>query len=186
MDAGLDQAFSDSDNLRRAETVLVDLAIDGRSVLDQADRYAEKQRLLAMQAYNGSQDEAHTDSLAGAWASGSWYKLLNHRPDLAEQYAREALRLKDEDLLSPNSDVGKVASANLAHALLFRNRIDEAEKIYNAIKDTKIDQSKPMKDSIAGDYSVLRSLKFIHPGMCTIGKLLGDAAYAKTDCAAIN
>jgi hypothetical protein len=139
-----------------------------------------------MQAYNGSKDESHTESLAGAWASGSWYKLLNHRPDLAEQYAREALRLKDEDLLSPNSHVGKVASANLAHALLFSNRVDEAEKIYNAIKDTKIDKSKSMKESIAEDYLVLRSLKFTHPGMCTIGKLLGDAAYAKTDCAAIN
>jgi hypothetical protein len=180
-----DRMFDDPDELHRVSLLLEQLTIEGRT-LDQADRYADKRRLKLMQAYAEKKDDTNRDNLANAWAGGSWIKLLNRHSEMAEQYARIALQLKHETPLDPNSEIGKVGSVNLAHALLFQGQTEEAQKIYLAVKDLKKDDTHTFGDDIRDDFATLRTLGFTHPGMCTVGRLVGDKAYSGADCAATN
>lgn len=109
-------------------------------------------------------------SLHDAYLNLSWHQLLNR------QFA-EAAATADEDLRLPLSPEQRASgTANLAHALLFRGQVEQAESLYEAWKDKPVDAyidqkaqiRKRFAQAVVGDFAAFERIGLTHPAMPTI------------------
>ena len=108
-------------------------------------------------------------------------------PILAEKDAREVFAMMNESPEHPVTDRARVTAVNLAHALLFTDRFDEAMKLYLGVKDIPESKDKTFANDIRNDFAVFRKLGYdVSRGkrseMCQVGKAVDDPYYANIDC----
>jgi len=80
----------------------------------------------------------------------------------------------DENALSIDSSQAWI-KVNVAHALLFTGRVEEAKRLYNEIKSLQWNDRALIED-IRGDFKELRSLGRDHPAMDSILSMLEEAS----------
>ncbi|QGY47284.1 tetratricopeptide repeat protein [Maribellus comscasis] len=113
--------------------------------------------------------EEQTDSIAylraSAYGNLSWYYLFSQEFVKAEEAARKSLAFGKET---------EWVNTNLAHALLFQGRFEEAKEIYQTFKDKSYrqDKSKTYKDFFLQDLKELEEAGITHPDMEKIRTLL--------------
>jgi hypothetical protein len=107
---------------------------------------------------------------------------MARQPGVAKAHGLKAYGVRNETW-STSAWSGKLLGAiNLAHAYLFNDEFDQAKQIYLFIAGQPCDKGI-CAGAIKEDFAELRELHYEHPGMCVIGKLIGDEAYAARACA---
>jgi hypothetical protein len=107
---------------------------------------------------------------------------MDRHPDMAKAHALKAYRVRNETWSTSAWSGNLLGAINLAHAYLFNDEFDEAKPMYLFIASQPCDKGLCV-NAIKDDFAELRELHYEHPGMCVIGKLIGDEAYAERDCA---
>jgi tetratricopeptide (TPR) repeat protein len=149
----------------------------------QAVAYEDKAVEIAERNYRKKKTAETIDDLSFEYAVSSWFKLMNREPKPAKTYALKAFEIRNETWSKSEwSNRNRVTAAiNLAHAYLFNDEFDEAKKVYLFVNEQHCGFGSCAVD-IKTDFGVLRDLHFTHPGMCLIGKSIGDEAYAGAEC----
>jgi hypothetical protein len=156
----------------------VALDLDGP---DAAAAWEDKAIEVAERSYQKKQTAETIDDLSLDYAVGSWYHLMNRKPDVAKAYALKAYAIRQETWATDKWSENLIGSVNLAHAHLFNGEFEEAKKIYLFLR-TRPCGKETCAHFIKEDFAALRDLKYTHPGMCHIGKEIGDEAYAGVAC----
>jgi len=148
---------------------------------EQAAAHEDAAIAIAERNHQKQHSAETTDDLSIAYALGSWYQLMSRRPGVAKAYGLKAYAVRNEAWSTAKWASNRMAATNLAHGYLFNDEFDEAKKIYLFVNSERCgDESCGYL--IRGDFAELRELNYVHPGMCHIGKLIGDKAYAEADC----
>jgi hypothetical protein len=148
---------------------------------DQAAAYEEQAMAIAERNYRTKQSQETIDDLSHVYAVASWYRLMNRDVETAKAYALKAYEVRKETWSTSAWDDNVIGAVNLAHAYLFTDAFDEAKKIYLFVTEQRCGKESCARD-IQEDFALLRELQVVHPGMCAIGKLTGDEAYANAEC----
>jgi hypothetical protein len=148
---------------------------------EQAAAHEDAAIAIAERNYQKQKSAETTDDLSLAYALGSWYQLMSRRPDVAKAYGLKAYAVRNEAWSTAKWASNRMAATNLAHGYLFNDEFDEAKKIYLFVNGERCGDES-CGHLITGDFAELRELNYVHPGMCHIGKLIGDKAYADADC----
>lgn len=148
---------------------------------EQAASYNDEAIAIAERHHREQPTEETHEDLSRAYAVGSWYQLLARRPDAAKAQGVKAYEIRNETWSTSEWSQNLLAAINLAHAHLFSDEFDEAKKIYLFIAGKPCETGVCAR-SIKEDFAELRELHYEHPGMCAIGKLIGDEAYAEREC----
>jgi hypothetical protein len=148
---------------------------------EQAAAYEDEAIALAERNHRQQPSAETTDDLSLVYAVGSWYQLMNRQPGAAKAYALKAYEVRQETWSTSKWADNNVGTINLAHAYLFNDEFDEAKKVYLFVNGLRCGDES-CGGGIKEDFAVLRELHYVHPGMCHIGKLIGDAAYADSEC----
>jgi tetratricopeptide (TPR) repeat protein len=103
--------------------------------------------------------------VATLYGNLSWYYLFERQFVQAEKAARKALELDSTQ---------QWVNTNLAHALLFQGKFDEAKKIYLSMKDKvyEEDETKKYKDIFLADLKELEEAGITNKDVEKIRKLL--------------
>jgi hypothetical protein len=65
---------------------------------------------------------------------------------------------------------------NLAHALLFQGRYEDARIIYETYKDERLNSKQTFRDAVLEDFGIFRAKKLTHPDMAKIERLMDPKA----------
>jgi hypothetical protein len=150
---------------------------------DQAAAYEEQAMAIAERNYHKQQNQETIDDLSLAYAVASWYRLMNREVETAKAYALKAYEIRKETFSTSAWADNLIGAINLAHAHLFNDEFDQAKEIYAFVAQQRCGDESCARD-IKDDFALLRELRVVHPGMCAIGKLIGDEAYAHAECEA--
>jgi hypothetical protein len=148
---------------------------------EQAAAYEDEAIAIAEQNHGKQHSAETTNDLSIVYAVGSWYQLMNRHPDVAKTYGLKTYEVRNEAWSTAKWAENIVGTTNLAHAYLFNDEFDEAKKIYLFVNGQRCGDAS-CASGIKEDFAVLRALHYVHPGMCHIGKLIGDEAYADAEC----
>ncbi len=102
-------------------------------------------------------------SAAVAYGTLGWAELLSGHAQESIQASQEALQLDKQPWIY----------ANLAHAYLLANQLDEARSIYLAHRGEEM-YDEPFELAVLDDLSQLRKLGFNRPAMAVMEKLIGN------------
>ena len=108
-------------------------------------------------------DDKIKDAFAEALGNLSWYSLFTKEFNVAEQSAQNALQLVPSKIW---------VKANLAHALLFQGKYEDAKNIYVSLKDRKDENDTPFKTIIIGDLQSLEKAGITNAHVSQIRELL--------------
>jgi len=137
---------------------------------DAASRTAERAR-LRREAHDAAPTPTTLERLVAALGSHSFHSLFVKKPEQAQQAAEEALKLKPDETW---------IRTNLAHALLFLDRYEEAEAIYREYANVNLGTST-FADECRNDFRLLRQAGVDHPRFADIEALLPAPAEATKD-----
>ncbi len=114
-------------------------------------------RVIAASAFvlTGDLDAA---SVASEYGSQAWRALFAQEYMVAESSSRRGLEIDPSQVW---------IATNLAHALMFQDRIAEADAIYDAHRGAVLveDQGLTWEAVVADDFAQLRAAGFVHPHM---------------------
>jgi hypothetical protein len=154
------------------------------SDLKQPEQAAMREEEAIAMAERNHQKQPSDETLAdlsAAYAVGAWYQLMARHPEAAKINGLKAYGVRHETWSTSAWSENLMGAVNLAHAHLFNGEFDEAKEIYLFIAGRPCEKGICAR-SIKEDFTELRELQYEHPGMCVIGKLIGDEAYAERQC----
>lgn len=164
------------DTLRKLASIASDLKQP-----EQAVTYNEEAIAIAERNQRKQPSDETLEDLSTAYAVGSWYQLMARHPEAAKAEGVKAFNVRNETWSISAWNENLLGAVNLAHAHLFNGEFDEAKEIYLFIASRPCDKGICAR-AIKEDFAELRELHYEHPGMCVIGKLIGDEAYAEHEC----
>ena len=167
-------AFSElgSGDHKSAQEALAKMLDAAKAAVSQAQAAsAEKKTLPAMVAS------------AVAYARLAWAELLNNHVEESIQASRNALAKDKPVWMDAQAWAGEQAwingqawmQANLAHAYLLANRLDQAKSIYLSHRGEEM-YDEPFELSVLDDFAQLRKAGFDRPAMAEIAQGLGQAS----------
>ena len=121
------------------------------------------------QAVARSEDAALVNDLAGDYVNLSWYALWARKPDEAVSSAKRGMELTPA--AEPRT---AMLAGNLAHALLFQGRWDEAAALYRKYRTAKIDAKRTFVEATRGDFREFRERGLTHPDLDRAERLFDE------------
>ena len=172
--AYLTEYFETYDPNRISENPLIEQLTQQQKALEATDVFSEKVtiqlEIIQLLGTVLEADPANTQLssyLAGQYGSLSWYHLFTRQFPQAEAAARKGLSLDDS---------ATWIHTNLASALLFQDRFEEAEEIYQALRDQPYEGApgQTYRHIFLEDLAALEEKGVTHPDVEKARALLGQ------------
>jgi len=148
---------------------LISIIRDLSSAYQDVDRFQDAiditRRRIEIRSRQRTDDDDVTSraDLADSYGSLAWLLLFERRPREAEAAAREGLSVDASQTW---------IRTNLAHALLFQDKYDEARTIYEQFKNVRLNEKQIFREAVVEDFQIFRNKKLEHPDMAKIERLL--------------
>ncbi len=127
---------------------------------------------LRQQVHAEFKNENTALQLANAYGNLSWYLLFEKRFAEAELAARSGLNISDSSKAEGFDEQVEWINTNLATALLYQGKYEEAELIYKKYQDQPYNEGKTWNEVFLDDLSTLEKAGITHPDVQKVKRLL--------------
>ena len=143
------------------------------NLLPPAEKVARsRDRIAQLENQRGTDDQQTFLRLAGEYGSLSWYLLFDRKFREAEKAAKQGISLGEKHQLEAET---KWIYTNLATALLFQGKYQDAEQLYHRFMGKAYDDSRSWNEVFLTDLEELEAAGITHRDVAKVRKLLNES-----------